>query len=341
MNWENQAEKTFKKTTINDVARIAGVSSATVSRVINGTASVRPQKIQAVQKAIKTTGFQISTAAQNLARGKSNAYAVVLTEPINELLTDPTFAAIFQGVLQELSQTSVTPLLLLSSTHMEQEKTLRLFERKAADAIIHLSPYTDDLFLEELATLNLPVVLCGKPRKLAPSQFSMIYADDKIATMQAGKFLISKGSQKILAILGPENNPATIDRLDGYKAVLGSMLLPSVFYGSWATSHGYTAAKQAFRQGLTFDTVVAGNDRIAAGVLAAAQEINLNIPKDLKILGFDNHPIAIESIPQISTISSPFYEQGTQAVKLAQELTEGGSPKTQLLETTIIDRETT
>ncbi|MDR6939650.1 LacI family DNA-binding transcriptional regulator [Arcanobacterium hippocoleae] len=329
------------KVTIKDVAAMAGVSRATVSRVINGTAGVAPEKVAAVRTAIKKTNFQISVSARNLAKGKSEALAVILTEPINELLTDPTFATIFQGILDALTPTPITPILLSASTERELKKSLHLFQRGAADAIIHLSPYTDDTLLYELAATEIPVVLCGQSDFPAVKTFSVIYADDHAAAKTAGDYLLARGTRRAQAILGPENNPATTNRLAGYRESLADCLSEQIIYGDWTKSSGYFAMSALIHEGLDFDTLIAGNDRIAAGALVAAQEAGLQVPKDLKILGFDDHKIARETTPQISTVHQPFYQQGAHAVRLAEEMIDGHPARTEILQTHIIERETT
>ena len=107
--------------TIKDVASMAGVSSATVSRVINKSARVSPAKIRAVEKAIERTGFQVSIAARRLARGNTESIAVVLTEPVDQLFHDPTYTTLLRGIMEGMVETEFLPILLSASNREERE----------------------------------------------------------------------------------------------------------------------------------------------------------------------------------------------------------------------------
>ena len=337
---QQSEHKPRRAITIRDVAAIAGVSPATVSRVINGTAGVSPQRQAKVLDAIERTGFQVSMSAQRLATGRAESIAVVLTEPVDELLADPTYASVFRGILDGLTPTPYTPLLLMASTPAEQRKTTRLLSQGVADAIIHLSPYTVDSLLQEVSLQGTPLVLCGRPEKtngLGPH--SMVYSDDVRSARAAGRYLKANGMNNVLALMGPKNNPASRDRYLGYSSALGQGLGGITYVADWSEEAGYREMARLLADGSRWDAVAAGNDRIAIGAIQALQEIGLNVPGDVRVVGFDDHAVAEDASVPLTTVRHPFREEGRVAVELALEAADGSAPRIIELPTELVVRE--
>lgn len=326
--------------TIKDVAAMAGVSRATVSRVINGTAQVSSDKEEAVRRAIRKTGFQVSLSARRLAKGKAESIAVVLTEPVDQLFHDPTYTSILRGIMEGLGETEFSPLLISAANDTEREKARRLLGRKAADAIIHLSPYTDDSLLSDMSLQSVPLVLCGLPSlKSRVRQHSVVYSDDAEGAQMVAEYLKGVGAKNVLPLLGPAENPASSDRLLGFHRGLGSSLKGPVYVGNWTEQGGYTKMREYLQSVQELDAVVCGNDRIAVGAIEALEEGGLNVPRDVRVFGFDDHAIASANTPTISTVYQPFRQQGEAAVRLALDLVNGGKPTVEVLETTLVLRE--
>lgn len=329
-----------KKVTIRDVAARAGVSHMTVSRVLNGAATVTPERKQAVLRAIAETGFTASASARQLATGTAEAYAVVLTEPLDELLTDPTFASVLKGITDGMASTPVVPVLFTMATSEERSKGLRMFKRGTVDAVIHISPYVDDGMLDELKEAQIPVVLCGQlDGRRYEGVFSSVYSDDILGSSLAAEHLLARGATRVAAIMGPADNPATPDRVEGLRRVLGDHLLPHIAYVDWDTPAGYAAGVDLVTSGVAFDAVACGNDRIAVGVLQALREHQLRVPEDVLVIGFDDHPVAAMSTPTLTTVHQHFRQQGEISVSLAAEMVAGGAPRTVLLSPEVIVRE--
>ncbi|HEY0189366.1 MAG TPA: LacI family DNA-binding transcriptional regulator [Cellulomonas sp.] len=329
------------KVTIADVAELAGVSRATVSRVLNSTVPVAPDKARAVHEAVASTGFLASTSARQLATGRAESVAVLLTEPVDELFADPTFVVIFKGILDGLTPTPLTPALFTMATEREREKSLRRFQRGAADALIHLSPYTDDGLLPRLRDLALPVVLCGQTQRQERYEdvFSTVYSDDAVGAALAADYLIERGARRIRAVMGPAENPATTDRLRGYRQVLGDRLDPDVRFGPWDEESGRQATADLCTADPGFDTVICGNDRIARGALQALAAAGRRVPQDVRVVGFDDHPVAATTTPTITSVHQPFHEQGVRAVEVAVEMIEGAPPRTEVLAMHVVARQ--
>ncbi|WP_336705863.1 LacI family DNA-binding transcriptional regulator [Oerskovia sp. USHLN155] len=330
-----------RKATIRDVAARAGVSHMTVSRVLNGSPNVGAERERAVREAIESTGFIASARARQLATGTAEAYAVALTEPLDELLTDPTYAAVLKGITDALTPTPVVPVLFTMATSEERAKGMRLFKRGAVDAVIHLSPYVDDGMLDDLRDAHVPVVLCGQLGDLDKAAFASVYSDDVLGATLAAEHLLARGATGVAAIMGPAGNPATPDRVEGLRRTLGDRLLPTVAHAGWDTPAGYRAGVELLRSAVPFDAVACGNDRIAVGVLQALRDHGLRVPEDVLVIGFDDHPVASSSRPHLTTVHQPFDRQGKVAVDLAAEMVAGGPPRTVVLTPNVVEREST
>lgn len=326
--------------TIKDVAAIAGVSPATVSRVLNGTATVSAAKTKAVHDAIARTGFEVSIAARRLATGQTESIAVVLTEPVDQLFYDPTYTAILRGVMEGLAPSDYSPILISAANTQERKKAVRLLSQKVADAMIHLSPYVDEHLLADPELASIPLVLCGRAGAThAIRPHSTVRSDDSIGAREIGNYLLQRRAERVLPLMGPRNNPATEDRLRGYREALGDRLLPPVVVGDWTQRSGFKVLRDVLSAGATFDAVVAGNDRIARGAIRALEDAGLGVPTDVRVFGFDDHDIAVKSDPTISTVRQPFREQGEAAVSLTLDLIAGGSPRELVLPSELVIRE--
>lgn len=321
--------------TISDVALLAGVSRATVSRVLNGTAKVSPATRDAVQAAIKQTGFTVNPQARALALGRTNSMAVLLTEPFDELYEDPTYAAVLRGINDGLAGTTMFPLLMQVHTEAEQAKALNFLKHRGVDALIHLSPYDDRGILEDLVSSSLPVVMCGQlVTNPYHGRYANVYADDVAGGALAATHAKQTGGSRFAAILGKADNPASVDRLMGYRSVLGAEGLPDshVVYGDWGSIAGAQGTEVILAQDPFVDTFLCGSDRIAAGVVAALQQRGILVPQEKRVIGFDDHAIAIKTIPTLTTVAQPLRLEGETAVQLAMDMLEGNPPRDVVLE---------
>lgn len=329
-----QHDPSRNRATMRDVARLAGVSKTTVSRVLNGSDLVTEDTRTQVEDAIQRAGYVVSYQARSLATGRSDAVALLVTEPFQDMWADPTFASILGGIYSALSSTPMTPLLLQASTAAEQTKVRSLLEQGVVDGIIHLTPYVDSVLLEHLSTMRTPTVLCGGlPGEPYAGQFSTVYADDEIGARLAATCLAERGREHPVALLGPRENPANVDRLTGYRSVLGDLLPDErVRFGEWDERSGHETAAQVLATRMPVDALLCASDRIAVGALEALEEAGLRVPEDVSVIGFDDHPLAARSTPPLTTVAQPMVSEGEVAVGLLQELLEGGAPRTEVLQ---------
>ena len=332
-----------KRVTIADVARAAGVSKGTVSRTLAGTYPVSELTAKAVAEAVDELGYVASVRARALATGKANAIAVVLSEPFDALFSDPTFALIMKGVFDAMSTTEYTPLLLQVQSEAEQKKALHLLSNQAVDAVIHLSPWKDEGLLDSLLVQDLPVVLCGQTRNDAyMRKFSAIYADDILGGETAAKHLRSRGVHNPIVITGDADQPAAQDRVAGYKTVFESVLTDDrIVYCGWSEQDGVQAIHRFLKNGTPFDGVLAGSDRIARGAVTVLAAQGISVPDQVRVIGFDDHDIATQYSPQLTTIAQPMHKQGALAFAIAIEMVDGKQARIEILPTELKIRQTT
>lgn len=339
---ESAVSKPRKTTvTIGDVARVAGVSRATASRALNDSPQVTEATKQRVREAVVTTGFIPNAQGRALATGRAHAIAILVTEPLDELLVDPTFGVVLHGINEGLGSTPFLPMLLQASTPAEHERARRHFERRAVDAVISLSPYVGGTLLDALTDGPLPVVLCGQLEgRPYEGVFSSVYADDVEGAALAAQFMLERDRKRVAAILGPFENPASLDRHRGYSAVLGDRLEDSaVVFTGWDTSSGFTATQALLEKFPDLDGILAGSDRIAIGALAALRAAGRAVPEDVSVMGFDDHRIAAESTPPLTTVAQPLLEEGRIAAAMALEMINGEPARTEILHMRVVERE--
>ncbi len=331
------------KPTITDIAMLAGVSRATVSRVLNGTAKVTDATADAVNAAITQTGYIVNAQARALSLGRTNLFGVILTEPFDELYEDPTYAAIMRGINSALSESEISPVLFQAYTESERSKAAQIMRRGAIDALIHLSPFDDLEGLETMRDVPIPVVMCGQIMGADFTDvFSCVYADDVVGAEIAARHVQELDRRNIAMILGAKDAPATHDRLIGYRNLLGSLITDDhIRYGQWDQLTGSRAMADLLEVDPGIDMLICGSDRIAAGTLDLLRARGIRVPEDISIIGFDDHRIAVQTDPQLTTIAQPMFQQGATAVQLALDMITGAPARTVVLDMELKKRATT
>ena len=330
-----------KRITLHDVAQKAGVSRSTASRALNGSKRISRQTTQRVKDAARALGFVANAQGRALAIGRSETISILITEPLDELLSDPTYGAFLRGISEELSHTSYLPVLMQASSAFERKRVQTHLEQHTVDAVINISPYEGMELLESIQNQHLPAVLCGQLQNNPyTTVFSNVYSDDVEGAAMAAKAMQKRGRKHIAIILGPADNPAVPDRLEGYLSIYGAGLDESrIIYTGWDESSGYSAISHLLDLDISIDGLLAGSDRIAAGAIAALASRNLSVPDDVSVIGYDDHPIAARIKPRLTTIHQPLLEEGRVAAQLALAMINGEEPSTKILHMRLINRE--
>jgi LacI family transcriptional regulator len=327
---------------LEDIAKKAGVSRSTVSRVVNNQLNVSDKVRQRVLKVIEETGFSPNAAARTLVSQRSNTIGLILPHSVSTFFTDPFYPHLIKGISLACNHYDFTLALFVAGTREYQEKILpRLSSRGFLDGIIIQSGHdADQSIILELASTNIPLLVAGRP--LYEDKVCYIDIDNVSASEKAVRHLISLNHKHIATITGPLTSTVGHDRLTGYKIALeksGLKYNPSLIIESdFTESGGYNAMKKLFPA--QPDAVFAASDMMAIGAIRAIKEAQLNVPDDVAVVGFDDLPIPAVNEFQLTTIRQPVVQFGFKAVETLIELIESDYPviKRVLMDTELIIR---
>lgn len=329
--------------TLEDVARQAGVSRSTVSRVVNDQPNVSDDVRQRVLEVIERTGYHPNAAARTLVSQRSGTLGLVLPHSVSFFFTDPYYPHLTKGIAQACNQHDYTLALFLVGTKEDEQKIYPHISRRGLlDGVILQSGHHGDQWLMgHLARANIPVVVAGRP--FQPQEVSYIDIDNITASFQAVNHLIRLGRQRIASIAGPANSAVGVDRLEGYRKALQErgpgVDEALIVEGDFTETSGYYSMKELLAH--RPDAVFAASDVMAIGAMRAAREAGLRVPQDIAFVGFDDLPIATMLDTQLTTVRQPVVQFGAQAVELLLDLIENGihPPRHQIMDTELIIRD--
>lgn len=302
--------------TIRDVARHAGVSHQTVSRVINGSEDVLPETRALVEAAIEEMGYRPSAIARSMARGSTHTLAI-----ISPNLTDYTFASVIEGAEVEARQHGYFVMSASASDPKSfRELVDELVGHGRVDGLIVINPYADDRF--KLMPRDFPLVFVGA--RSHDENICSISLDDERVAYEATRHLLSLGHTQIALVTGPMTEDCSQDRTEGYRRALSEAGIPFnksiVFEGDWSASSGQAALVALLEQGTTPTAVFAQNDRMAMGVLRAARDANLQVPQQLSVIGVDDMPLSSYFDPPLTTMQQDMPQIGQEAIRMLMSI---------------------
>lgn len=328
--------------TLEEIARLSGVSRSTVSRVVNQQPHVSANVRKKVLKVIQETGYQPHLAARSLASNRSWMIGLLLPRSVSAFFTDPYFPRLAKGIAQGCNEHDFTMGLFLVSSKEDEEKILPRLSRKGMlDGILIQSGQLGDQLITRLVNRHIPVVVVGRP--LHTIEVSYIDVDNFRGAHSATSHLIRLGYQRISTITGLAGSAPTVDRLEGYTRALidrGRNLDPAlVAEGDFTEAGGYYAMQQLLPA--KPDAVFAASDLMAIGAMRATREAGLRIPEDVAFVGFDDVSVAMYATPQLTTIRQPITSFGITAVETLIDLIENGiePPRRIIMDTELIIRE--
>ncbi|ANY10458.1 LacI family transcriptional regulator [Pseudonocardia sp. HH130630-07] len=316
-----------KTATIVDVARQAAVSTATVSRVLNGNYPVAAGTRDRVLHAVDDLGYAANANARALVRAGSRTIGVVILE-----IVDPFFGYILRGV--ERATTSSNRVAMVASTGGDPERKIELLDRmteQRADAVILVGgSHSDRSYQRRLADrartldrMGSVLVLCGHPPMPSTIPARCATYDNEGGAFAATEHLLAHGHRHIVHLAGPSGLSTSDDRVDGYRRALRARgvepIRDLVRPGRYNRVSGYHRTQAMLAEGLHFTAVFAGNDGVAAGVYDALDEAGLSVPGDVSIVGYDDTPESTELRPRLTTVHVPLEEMGREAVRVATE----------------------
>lgn len=328
--------------TLDEVALLAGVSRATVSRVINDSPRVSPEARQAVQAAVEQLRYVPNRLARSLVTRRTDTIAIVLSEPNTRAFSDPFFAGIVRGVSATLADTDQNLVLLTARGPREQEKIGRYVRQGHVDGVVLMSLHTDDLLPDLLTEARIPVVFSGRP--LDSRAVPYVDADNAGGAEQATGLLIDAGRRRIATITGPGDMIAGVDRSAGYHAALEKAGLPLrpelVIEGDFTQAGGARAMSELLGRVPDVDAVFCASDLMAMGALTVLRDAGRRVPDDVALVGFDDAPVAQTADPPLTTVAQPLEEMSRLMTELLLEQIGGaeGEPRVEICRTHLIRR---
>ncbi len=328
--------------TLEDIAKQAGVSRSTVSRVVNNHPNVRSSVRKRVREVIQNTGYQPNAAARTLASQRSWMLGLVLPRNVSSVFTDPYFPRLIQGIAQACNQYNYTLGLFLVGTKEDEDTIFPRVSRKGLlDGILVQSGQIGDHLIDRLVNTKIPLVVIGRP--FHTTDVSYIDVDNVNSAYSAVCHLIRLGYKHIGTIAGPGNSTVSLDRKEGYQKALiewGHDLDESLIAeGDFTEAGGYSAMQKLLPA--RPDAIFAASDIMAIGAMRAVREAGPSIPDDIAFVGFDDLPLTSFPNPQLTTIRQPVLQFGFKAVEILINLIENGIRPTQqiIMNTELIVRE--
>lgn len=314
-----------RRATVVDVARLAGVSTATVSRVMNRNYPVAAATRERVEAAMRGLGYVVNAHARALAGVSGRTVGIIISDVV-----DPFYAYIARGVEREAA--AGDRLCLVCTTQGDPQRELAFIElmhERRADAVILVGgSVADRTYRAELARRahdldagGSKLVLCGRPSLGEDVPTVGVEYDNEGGAFAITDHLLTQGHERILYLGGPPGLSTTRDRIAGHRRALelrGVAHDPDLVQpGAFSRAFGYRRMNELLRDGLSFTAVFAANDIVAAGAAQALEEARIGVPQDVSLVGYDDVPVAQELRPRLTTVHVPLEELGRQAVRVA------------------------
>ena len=296
---------------LEQVAAVAGVSRATVSRVVNGVDSVAPGLRERVERAVLQLGYVPNRAARSLVTRRTDTVALVVSESEERLFGDPFFSDIVRGVSRELGEAGIQMALMLAHGPAALERIERYLRSAPIDGVLLISQHADhDPLPQALAAVGIPVVIGGRP--LSPNEGIAYVDNDNVGGgAAAGQHLVDRGRTVIGTVAGPAEMAAGMDRLRGFRSALGPRFdVGRVEYGDFTTAGGERAAARLLARVPDLDGLFVASDLMAVGALRALRQGGRRVPEDVAVVGFDDIPTAAFTEPALTTVRQQAVVQG-------------------------------
>ncbi len=311
-------------TTIRDVAAVAGVSAATVSRALNGSRSVEPALVERVHAAAATLDYRPNAAARNLRRSSTTLWAAIVSDVEN-----PFFTSMVRGIEDVAQSAGYSVVLCNSDEDVRKEAAYVAAARSEQMAGVLISPSGGRENLKALLDAGTPTVCID--RTVVGLSTDAVLVDNQEGAYQATAHLVQSGYRRIACVSGPRQVSTAIERLAGYRRALKEAGLrfdrTLVRHADFREAGGFAAMDALLVDGAAPDAVFATNNLMAVGVLECLAARGQRIPEDIAFVGFDEIPWASLVRPSITTVSQPTYELGSTGARLLlQRISSPGHP---------------
>lgn len=301
--------------TIYDVAREAGVSMATVSRVVNGNPNVKPTTRKKVLAAIERLGYRPNAVARGLASKKTTTVGVVIPD-----ISNAYFAEIARGIDDIANMYKYNIILCDSDKRLEKElHIVNTLLEKQVDGIVYMGREVTEEHLQVFTTAAIPIVLAGTKDK--SEELPSVNTDQLLGGYDATMRLINGGHTKVAVITGSFHDPLTgLARFEGYRKAIEGAGIPFrqdyVVNGNFEYESGVAAASMLMSLEDPPTAIFAANDEMAVGVIHGLQDLGKSVPNDVEVMGFDNIRLSEMVRPRLTTVVQPLYDMGAVSMRL-------------------------
>lgn len=305
--------------TLEEVARAAGVSRATASRVFTSSPRVSDEARRSVERAARQLGYVPNRAARSLVTGRSDSVALVIPEPTTRLFGEPFFPRLVRGIADALSAHDIQLVLLLPQGPADEARVARYLAAGHVDGALLVSLHGSDPLPALLVERHVPVVVGGRPPHDQPA-VSYVDVDNRTGAFTAVRHLAECDRRRIATITGTLDMPPGRDRREGYRRALDEAGLPLDRLleepGDFSQESGLQAMRLLLERRPDLDAVFAASDLMAAGALLALHEAGRRVPEDVAVVGYEDSPIAASTLPPLSSVRQPTEEMGREMARL-------------------------
>ncbi|WAA12539.1 LacI family DNA-binding transcriptional regulator [Fervidibacillus halotolerans] len=293
--------------TIRDVAKLAGVSVATVSRVLNNQGYVHEDTRKKVEQAIRQLNYKPNAVARSLYKKTSKSIGLIIPD-----ITNPFFPQLVRAVEETMYEAGYTVLLFNSDEVLKREQhIIDLMVTKYVDGIIIVS---NTIKYEHLKDLSIPIVALDR---VISQEIPSVSVDNYEGARKAVRLLIGKGCKKIAHLRGPKNVFTAEERLRGYMDEMNSQGMETFVYaGNYELNTSMVETMKLLTENREIDGIFAGNDVMAVGAIKAITKLGIHIPDQLKIIGFDGIELGTVITPELSTLKQPIVQLGKKSSEL-------------------------
>jgi LacI family transcriptional regulator len=299
-------------TTIQDVARLAGVAPMTVSRVINNSGYASVEVREKVLAAVAELGYMPNTLARSLRIKKSNTIALIITD-----ITNPFFTTMARGVEDAANAAGYTVIFGNTDESEEKERRyLEMIQQKRVDGILLVPAGGSVQPVESIRQVGTPLVVLD--RRIPGEVVDVVRCDSEEGSYLLTRMLLDLGHRQIALLTGPHMVSTAEDRVAGFRRALGEagVAEPVVFYGSYTQDSGFANTRQVLALHPRPTALIAANNFIAIGALKAVRAAGLDVPDEMAMAGFDDLPAALMIEPFLTVAVQPAYEMGRRAAEL-------------------------
>ncbi|QES40028.1 LacI family transcriptional regulator [Streptomyces venezuelae] len=361
--------------TLEDVAREAGVSRATVSRVINGVRNVDPAIRDVVREAIERTGYAPNRAARSLVTRRTETFALVISGAGEEsdgergddgerddgergdgrpgdgvqnafaarVFADPFFGRVISGVVGFLRPRSMHPVLMVAESAAARKQVTEFLRQGSADGALVVSTHAEDPLPAQLVAESLPAVCFARPTQPVP--VSYVDLAHREGGRLAAEHLLARGRRRLATVTGPLDLPAGQERLAGFREALeraGTAYVP-IAEGAFTRESGAAAMVELLAGHPDLDGVFVANDLMAQGVCELLRERGGQVPQEVAVVGFDDSSVALTCRPPLTTVRQPVEEMAAAMARLLHEHVRGvrTEPTSLIFEPELVVRDST